>query len=103
MRIYALRMQAESSPDDIAKHTALLSALLESATKENAVELVKHYEQHVASNPELLKDQKAFDTYLAGLAIANEGSAVTKLAEASQKRDAALQRPQSDLATKPEV
>ena len=97
MRIYALRLQAESSPGNIGRHTALFGALLEAADKERAHELVKHYETYSGlyregpeSKIELLKDQKAFDMYLAGLAISNEGSAVSKLAEASQRRNSIL-------------
>lgn len=98
MRIYALRLQAESMPEDPERHTALFSVLLESGTKENAVELVKHYEKYSGilskmgeeTNLNLLKDQKAFDMYLAALAITSEGQAVSKLAEASQLRDAIL-------------
>jgi hypothetical protein len=98
MRVYALRLQAESMPEDAEKHTSLFSVLLESGTKENAQEVVKHYEQYSGIhskmgeevNLNLLKDQKAFDMYLAALAISNEGHAVAKLAEASQIRDAIL-------------
>lgn len=98
MRIYALRLQAESVPEDPEKHKALFAVLLETGSKENALELVKHYEQfsglHTTIGQEvnlnLLKDQKAFDMYLAALAISNEGKAVSKLAEASQLRDAIL-------------
>jgi hypothetical protein len=85
-------------PEDPEKHKALFAVLLESGSKENASEVVKHYEQfsgiHTKMGQEvnlsLLKDQKAFDMYLAALAISNEGKAVSKLAEASQLRDAIL-------------
>ena len=94
MRIYALRLQAESSPENVSKHTAFFGVLLETADKERAKELVKHYEQFSGlyqkgpnSTVELLKDQKAFDMYLAGLAIAGEESTVTVLAKASQQRN----------------
>ena len=99
MRIYALRLQAESSPENVSKHTAFFGVLLETADKERAKELVKHYEQFSGlyqkgpnSTVELLKDQKAFDMYLAGLAIAGEGSTVTGLAKASQQRNLVLER-----------
>lgn len=85
-------------PEDTEKHKALFAVLLETGSKENALELVKHYEQFSGIhsklgqevNLNLLKDQKAFDMYLAALAISNEGQAVSKLAEASQWRDAIL-------------
>jgi hypothetical protein len=82
-------MQAEGSPEDPEKQIALLSALLETGSKDYAKEAVQHYEAHCFKAP-ILQDQKSFDLYLAGLAISNEGSAVQKLAEASQKRDAHL-------------
>ena len=89
MRMYALRMQAEGSPEDVTKQTAFLSALLETGSKDYAKEAVQYYEEHCFKAP-MLQDQKAFDLYLAGLAISTEGSAVQKLASASQKRDALL-------------
>lgn len=98
MRIYALRLQAESMPEDPEKHASLFAVLLESGSKENAQEVVTHYEKYSGIhtkiggevNLDLLKDQKAFDMYLAALAITSEGKAVSKLAEASQLRDAIL-------------
>ena len=99
MRAYALKVQAESDPDDPAKHAAYFAVLLESGSKENASKAVQHYEQQSGLNSNdstkrrlsLLQDQKLFDLYLAALAISNGSSnAATKLAQAAQRRDAVI-------------
>lgn len=89
MYINATRLQAESMPDDPEKQVALLSALIESGSKDRAKEAVEYYEAKCFRFP-VVQNEKAFDLYLAALAMTSEGAAVQKLAAASQRRDAVL-------------
>lgn len=78
-------------PASPEKQVALLSAYLERGSKGQAQQAVEYYEKNCFQLP-ILKDQKAFDLYLAALSIAsNGGSAVKKLTAASQRRDDILQ------------